>query len=137
MKKFLKQIFQFLGLSGIGWLLDFAVYSTLTFLHVPVFVSNLCSSFVGASFVFVFSTRFVFQHNSKIPLFVKYFFYIAYQIILIYLMSRLLTIVNGMILQYLPWNWVLAIAPLISKMAITPISMALNFIVMKTLIEKI
>lgn len=137
MKTLWEQIFRFIGLSGIGWLLDFFVYAVLGWFSKDLFLNNTISSWVGVTFVFLFSTRLVFQNNSKIPLKVKYILYLLYQCLLIYLISKLLNQVNGWILAHIAWNLILRFSALISKMLVTPVTMVLNFCVMKAVIEKI
>lgn len=90
--KVLKQAFKFLGISGMGWILDLIVYIMLTSsFTVNVDVSNMISSFVGVTFVFLLSTRKVFINNSRINLKIKYFVYIVYQIILISIVSKVMS----------------------------------------------
>ncbi len=87
----LKQLFiqaiKFIGLSGIGWILDFCTYIGLGFISENVVMNNFISSWVGVTFVFIFATRKVFKSNSAIPLGAKYVIYIAYQLILITIIS--------------------------------------------------
>ena len=78
LRALLIQALRFVGLSGIGWLLDFTVYTLLSTRVSNLAAVNMISSLVGASFVFAFSTRFVFRDNHRIPLFWKYCVYIAY-----------------------------------------------------------
>ena len=72
LRALLMQALRFVGLSGIGWLLDFTVYTLLSTRVSNLAAVNMISSLVGASFVFAFSTRFVFRDNHRIPLFWKY-----------------------------------------------------------------
>lgn len=137
MRNLFNQAIRFVGLSGIGWLMDFAVYTALSYVTGNPFLSNICSSVVGASFVFVFSTRFVFQNNSRIPLVVKYCIYIAYQAVLIYFASWLLGEINAFILTYISWTIITNMSAVVSKIVVTPVTMVLNFFVMKGVIEKI
>lgn len=128
---------QFIGLSGIGWILDFTVYSILGFYSTNLFFHNLISSWVGATFVFFFSTRTIFQNKSKIGLKWKYVIYLLYQSILIYLMSQLLVVVNNWIFVYIT-VWIMKyFSGMISKILVTPVTMFLNFVVMKNVIEKL
>ena len=96
----------------------------------------MISSLVGASFVFVFSTRFVFRNNHRIPLIWKYCVYIVYQLILIVLISLLLSRINALICACAP-AFIAAFSAVLSKIIVTPITMTLNFFVMKLAIEKI
>ena len=133
----IRQILQFLGFSGIGWILDFIVYTILSLFVLNLFICNVCSSFVGVSFVFIFSTRFVFQNKQRIPLLAKYFIYILYQVVLILLISKLLVFVNALIIDYLNF-WIFPkFSAVLSKMLVTPITMTCNFIVLKYISEKL
>lgn len=136
LRDLLRQALRFIGLSGIGWLLDFAVYTLLSIKASNLAAVNMISSLVGASFVFVFSTRFVFRNNHRIPLIWKYCVYIVYQVILIVLISLLLSRINELICACVP-AFIAAFSAVLSKIIVTPITMTLNFFVMKLAIEKI
>ena len=137
LKNLLKQAIKFVGLSGIGWLLDFGTYTIIGFFSENLFLNNTISSWVGVTFVFLFSTRMVFSNNSKIPLKVKYVIYLLYQCVLIYLISKLLSLVAAWIMTNFTWQLIVKLAYLIAKVLVTPITMTLNFFVMKGIIEKI
>ena len=137
MKNLLKQAVGFVGLSGIGWILDFCTYTVLGFLSENLVLNNFISSWVGVTFVFIFATRKIFMNNSRIPLKWKYLIYIAYQFVLIFLVSILLGKIDGLITEYVAVGIILKFSFIISKIIITPITMVLNFFVMKGLIEKI
>ena len=136
LRDLLRQALRFIGLSGIGWLLDFAVYTLLSIKASNLAAVNMISSLVGASFVFIFSTRFVFRNNHRIPLIWKYCVYIVYQVILIVLISLLLSRINVLICACAP-SFIAAFSAVLSKIIVTPITMTLNFFVMKLAIEKI
>lgn len=133
----LKQIVNFLGFSGVGWILDFATYTIFALLSVNLFLCNVFGAIVGVTFVFIFSTRYIFQNNSKIPLITKYFIYIFYQALLVFLISKLLVWVNLMLNQYGYFSFIIKFSPILSKILITPITMICNFIVLKGIIEKL
>ena len=137
MKNLLKQAFGFIGLSGIGWILDFITYTILSIFIETVEINNIISSWVGVTFVFIFATRKVFKNNSRISLKIKYFIYLAYQCVLIFLISKLLGVVNDGIINNIDIDVVVKFSPIISKIVVTPITMILNFLVMKGIIEKI
>ena len=136
MRKIFEQIIKFVGLSGIGWLMDFVVFAVLSHLTQSPFISNVLSSFVGATFVFAFSTRFVFKNNEKIPLKIKYCIYIGYQVILIFVISKLLAEINSLIIEYITWEIIVKFSAIVSKIIVTPVTMTLNFLVMKNILEK-
>lgn len=137
MKKLLKQALGFIGLSGIGWILDFMTYTLLGFVSDKLFINNIISSLVGVTFVFIFATRKVFQNNSKIPLKWKYFIYVVYQLVLIFLISKLLSIIALFIVENINIAVIVSFSAIIAKILVTPVTMILNFFVMKGIIEKI
>ena len=137
MKKLLLQAFQFFGLSGIGWVLDFSVFIVLGYISKDLKLNNFISSWVGVTFVFIFSTKKIFENHSHIPLKVKYIIYILYQLILIMMISRVLNSINTLLLTYLQNSILSGFSHIISKIMVTPITMILNFIVMKNIIERI
>ena len=137
MKKLLGQIIKFVGLSGIGWILDFITFSLLGFVSLNLVLNNTISSWVGVTFVFVFATQKVFENNSKIPLKWKYVIYLLYQCVLIFAISKLLNGINGWIQHNIEIEFILQFSAIVSKILVTPVTMTLNFLVMKGVIEKI
>jgi gtrA-like protein len=136
-KNLLKQAVKFVGLSGIGWILDFLTYTILGFISSNVVVNNIISSWIGVTFVFIFATRKVFQNQSQISLKWKYLIYLGYQVLLILLISKLLGQVNEFILVHNTIRIIGRFSTIISKILVTPITMVLNFIVMKSVIERL
>ena len=137
MKMLLRQIAKFVGISGIGWILDFCTYTSLSFCSNNIVINNIISSWLGVTFVFIFATRKVFKNNSRISLKKKYAIYLAYQLILIYLISKLLGYINSYIISNVMIEEILRLSTVISKVIITPFTMIMNFIVMKSIIERI
>lgn len=137
MQKLLNQVIKFIGLSGIGWLLDFFVYTGLGFISTNLVLNNSISSWIGVTFVFIFATRKIFQNSNRISLKWKYIIYIGYQIILIFAISKLLNVINIFIIDNITMAIVLKFSYIIAKMFVTPITMILNFFVMKGVIEKL
>ena len=139
LKKILRQFIKFLFLSGIGWLIDFTLY--LIFSNIfdfKIVYSNILSSIPAVTFVFFVSTRRVFVKNKKgFTLKEKYFIYFLYQVILIITISLLAQYLYLLILKNIAVKIELKILKLIIKILITPITMLINFIVMKFLIEKL
>lgn len=135
MNKLVRQSGVFIGVSGLGWLLDFTLYTLLAFCAVPLFWCNVLGALAGISFVFVFSNRYIFKGHSRIPLWGKYMLYVMYQIVLVYSVSLLLVWVHGALLEsgLLPQ----ASLAIVAKLLITPITLVLNFLVLKNLIEKL
>ncbi len=137
MKNLIYQAIRFIGLSGIGWILDVTVYLVLGFFSKNLAVNNIISSWVGVTFVFFTSTRFIFHNQSQIPLKWKYAIYLIYQAILILEISHLLVVIYDMIVPYFIFFELGTFAALGAKIAVTPVTMILNFIVMKMVIEKV
>ncbi len=137
MKQLFIQAIKFIGLSGIGWILDFCTYIGLGFISENVVMNNFISSWIGVTFVFIFATRKVFKNNSNIPLGAKYVIYIVYQLILITLISKILGGIDTFILTHFTMTLVSRFSSVLAKIIVTPITMILNFFVMKGVIEKI
>lgn len=137
MKKLLKQALGFVGLSGIGWCLDFLTYTVLGIFSENLILNNEISSWVGVTFVFIFSTRKVFQNQGKISLKWKYVIYVAYQCVLIYLSSKLLNVLAVYIVENMNHVMLKQFSALIAKILVTPFTLTLNFFVMKGMIEKL
>ncbi len=133
----MKQAIGFFGLSGIGWILDFCTYTLLGFISKNVVANNYISSWVGVTFVFIFATRKVFINNSKISLKWKYVIYILYQVVLILLISQLLGLINHYVILLFSTMINEQAAAIMSKIIVTPVTMILNFCVMKGVIERL
>lgn len=135
----LQQIYRFLGISGIGWILDFTSFAFLGLVLSNLFIISIISAFVGASFVFILSPRFIFNNKNSLPLRIKYVLYILYQIILILFISFLIVEVEYFLkyylVEYLPF--IKTTCYIISKILVTPIAMISNFLVIKFIIEKL
>ncbi|NRV15039.1 putative flippase GtrA [Clostridium beijerinckii] len=83
------QMSKFLGISGTGWLIDFLIYLLLTIkLNLDVGYSNFISGIPALTFVFLVSTRKIFEYKSDgHSLKMKYSIYFLYQMILIVIIS--------------------------------------------------
>ena len=137
LKRLLGQAVRFVGLSGIGWILDFSTYIVLSHICENLVLDNFISSWVGVTFVFIFATRKIFENNSRIDLKWKYLIYIVYQVLLIFLVSKLLGLIDSFIVSNISLAVVTRFSAIIAKILVTPITMILNFFVMKGLIEKL
>lgn len=139
-KKILRQFLAFGGISGIGWCLDFAVYTLLNPKLGAVY-SNMISSAVGVSFVFWVSTRRTFANNiHRLSLPWKYVIYLLYQCCAITLASVAIGgIEHGLQLlsAQLDIGLLLKYSYILAKILVTPFTLIINFVVMKILVEKI
>lgn len=133
----IKQGIKFIGLSGIGWILDFITYACLKILSADLLLNNFVSSFVGVTFIFIFSSKIVFADNRKLSLKFKYVLYIVYQLVLVCLVSRLLEHIDKLLTTYIFFESIRNYSYIIAKILITPITMIINFIVIKVLMEKV
>lgn len=137
MNKLIKEIIKFFGVSGIGWLIDTTIYIILTsIIKINIDISNMISSLIGVTFVFIVSTRKIFKTNTKININIKYIIYIIYQIILIITVSHILVILKDTIIL-LNINIITKYINIIVKILITPFTMIINYIVVKNLLEKL
>ena len=135
------QIVRFVGISGIGWLIDVSVFSLLGLWSANLFFNNVISSFCGLTFVFVFATKKVFRSRSVVPLWGKYVLYVAYQCVLIYFVSCLLAQLDVFLGtaagQYELVHGLKGMTALLAKVLVTPVTMICNFIVMKLVVERL
>ena len=130
MKQIFLQALHFFGLSGIGWILDFCTFILLGFISNNLILNNTISSWVGVTFVFCTATRHIFKNSNH--LYLKYIVYLLYQVLLIYAISTLLNFVNILLAVYFSYSFL----PVVAKILVTPITMILNFIIMKIIVEE-
>lgn len=141
LKKLFLQAIQFFAVSGVGWLLDFSVYIFLTSgMNFNVAYANMVSAIPALTFVFTFSTKKIFNtQNTNISKKKKYATYFLYQMILVcavsFLGERLYMFIGTSFLS--KDCFIISNLKLIVKVFITPITMLLNFCVMKILTEKL
>lgn len=134
----IREIYRFLGLSGVGWILDFTTFALLWLILNNLFAVSIISGLVGASFVFILSPKIIFKNNNNESLKLKYVIYISYQILLILFISYLIIEVEFLLqlylVKYLPI--IENLCYILSKIFVTPIALISNFLVLKNLIEK-
>ena len=140
MKKVFIQFFQFMGISGIGWCIDFSLYIVFTScFQWQVFFSNCLSAVPAVTLVFLVSTSRIFRKTpGKIPVYAKYAIYLLYQLFLLLAVSLLGQWLAAEIVFRAGNTGVAAsLSKVVAKVVITPVTMAMNFLVMKLLTEKI
>lgn len=140
MKKIIRQFLSFIAVSGVGFIIDFSVYYYLTaFVRIPVIFANMMSAIPSITWVFLFSTRKIFQatrHTWSIGL--KYALYLGYQALLLVIVSSLAQWMYNILLPHVFDIWLIGRnLNLVCKCMITPITMVCNFLVMKFLTERI
>lgn len=131
------QAIRFLGISGLGWVLDFSTFIGLGNISDNLTLNNIISSWIGVTFVFLFATKKVFKTRSRIPLRWKYLLYLLYQAALIFLISVLLQWLNQVIVNKIVIENITRYSSIVAKILVTPVTMVLNFLVMKGIIERI
>lgn len=139
----IRQFIHFLGISGIGWGIDFSIFYVLTEkLGLNVVIGNIISSIPAITFVFFSATKKTFSANinSRLNLKQKYVLFLLCQGVLLLFVSVLgefiYRIIKRMDYPYIG-EFIFIHGKLLSKILITPITMTLNFIIMKNLSEKL
>lgn len=139
LKEIVKQFLSFLLISGVGWVMDFTIYFFLThFLNLNIILANLLSSTPALTYVFLMSNKQIFKNTtSKLSLKIKYLIYFGYQLILLLSVSLLAQFLYNKLVNVVTIMFLLNNLKIVIKILITPITMTINFIVMKNLIEKL
>ena len=131
LKKIVLQFVKFLFVSGTGWMIDFSLYFIFTsILKYEVFYSNILSSIPAITFVFIVSR----ENRNGISTGKKYLIYFLYQMLLVILVSLLGQFLYLFALNH---NFKYKAMKIVIKLIITPITMTINFFVMKFLSEKL
>jgi len=135
----LDKFIRFLGIAGIGWLIDFSIYCGLFFIfHIPVFWANISGAIPAVTFVFFVSVRKIFvRKGSNIPLWVKYAIYVCYTIVLLLIVSALGQWGYDIVMHYELFTVFRAYAAILIKCGITGLTMICNFFMLKFLAEAI
>lgn len=128
----MKRVIKFVFVSGLGFFIDFILYSILIrLIDLDIFIISMFTSLVGVTFVFFTSTKKVFETNtSRIPLKYKYLIYVVYQIILILLCSQIIVFLNG-IFTNSSITLISKYSKEIAKLCIPPVTLTINYFVMK------
>ncbi len=137
MKKMFLQFVRFIGISGVGWCIDFSLYLMLTSVfRWPVFISNCLSAVPAVTLVFSVSTAKIFRKApGKIPVYAKYVIYLIYQFILLLIVSSLGQWLSDVIILKATMRLIVDLSKVIAKVMITPVTMVMNFLIMKLLSE--
>lgn len=130
---------KFGGLSGMGWLLDFALLlSMVGALGMPPFAANVVSSSTAALTVFLVSRRFIFD-RSEGALGTRVAVYLLYTLCLItaaaWVMTLIIQVLAGLAQAngYAPSPAVLTAC---AKVLITPPQLLLNFLMSRHMSER-
>ncbi len=137
-KKLIIQAFKFYGISGIGWIIDFGVFTLLTKIaDAPAGISNIISSLCGVTFVFYTATMRTFAvKTQRFTRKQKYVFYVLFEIVIILIASKCIGLLSDIFAKAVI-SEVTKFAPIFAKICVTPFTMLCNFIFMKILTEKV
>ena len=135
----LRQAVLFVALSGTGWLLDTTVFLLLSGPGGwPVVAANMVSGSCGVLFVFIASSRGVFRRNEG-SMAQKVGTLLLFNAAAILASSVVLGLIAAWLTQgvaRLGWAVAPGIIRLVAKMLVTPVTLALNFIVVRFLLER-
>lgn len=134
-----RKLVEFIGISGLGWCLDFAIFTLLTSVfNLNVVAANYISTAPAITLVFFLSTKQIFQAKKDgIPLCSKYLIYIIYQFLLVSAVSWLGQFAYDFLVQLNLPEIIFKYLKLIIKIGITPVTMLLNFFVLGKLVERL
>ncbi|NJL07121.1 MAG: hypothetical protein HC900_01845 [Methylacidiphilales bacterium] len=127
---------RFVGLSGLGWIIDTSVYMLLVSgAGLRVFVAGMIGGLCGASFAFLTSSRLVFS-NRRDGLGRRLLVYLLYTVVQIIIAAALIDMLavalQAAVTHFgiaVPWP---AIA-FLAKCIITPFLLAMNYVVARRL----
>lgn len=103
-------------ISGVGWLIDFCLFSFICWLGTPVWLANVAGATVAVLFVFFISVRHVFEYEGRYLL-GKLLAYVSYQSIAILAASFL---IDELVRRF-------GFMPIAAKIIVTPLTFFANF----------
>lgn len=135
----IRQGLLFVAVSGGGWLLDLLVFVTLSGpAGWPPVVANMASGSCGALFVFAMSARGIFARNHGS---------MAQKIAMLLVFNLAVIVVCSFILGWIVDELTIVVAAaqvfvppvairIAAKMLVTPVTLVLNFVVVRFLLER-
>lgn len=132
MRRLLNKFFRFALISGVGWLIDFSVYTALTRLTAFLVAgANYVSSLPAITYVFLMSTRKLLAcKTDRASKLTKYLVYALYQLALVSAASFLMQALAGWLAAFTVYS------KLAAKILVTPFTMTANFFVLRAIAEK-
>ena len=106
------KLFGFTIFSGLGFAIDFGIFSFLIYLDTPIFISNITAGFFAVSFVYFTSAKHVFNYRNNFLL-IKFIAYIIFNAFRIYFLSLLIVFLTDS----------LELAPIFPKVLVLPVSL--------------
>jgi putative flippase GtrA len=133
-------------ISGIGWLIDFGLFTLLAYGGVDLFLANLAGAATAVTFVFVAARRFIFR-DLKRPLASAVTAYVLWNLFAVLLASiavdRVADLLSssrlvGDVIESLSAGWATAgrIVPPLAKILVTPATMYANYVAMGVITER-
>jgi putative flippase GtrA len=120
---------RFALLSGGGWLLDLVILVVLSrIFDLPLFLSNMASSVLAASMVFLLSRKRI-HHGVDKAVALRLFAYVGYTILMIGVASAAMAALVEVLGRWPVLADRNALDVVVAKIAITPPQLILNFIV--------
>ena len=132
MRSLLNKFFRFALISGVGWLIDFSVYTALTRLTAfAVAGTNYLSSLPAVTYLFLTSTRRVLAcKTDRASKLTKYLVYALYQMAMVSAASFLMQALAAWLAAFTEFY------KLAAKILVTPFTMTANFFVLRVIAEK-
>jgi putative flippase GtrA len=130
--------FRFILFSGVGWLIDTAIYTILVALGLRVMVASIIGGLCGATFAFTTSHRLIFiGDGDRIP--VKLVGYLVYSAALIlaagWIVERVTLILVDLIRLW-GVDAPLATLAFVAKCLITPLLLTMNFVTTRRMLSR-
>jgi hypothetical protein len=125
-------------LSGLGWMVDMLVFAGVVTFGASVFFGGFVGAVCGATFAFLSSKRLVF-HNDEENYLLELSVYIAYQLALAVVLAAAIDIgARGLtwIAFSAGWHFPLTGIAIAAKVAVTPFSLFLNYVVARYLLRR-
>lgn len=142
------RLHRFALLSGIGWLIDFAIFNLLVALGVGLFAANAIGATCGVSFVFVTGRRYIFR-DVRTGMAAAILAYAVWNLLAITAMSWAIAGLGELLAALLPTLLralalsdprlaavLHALVAPAAKIALTPVSMYANFVAMGLIVER-
>ncbi|MEO7384070.1 MAG: GtrA family protein [Novosphingobium sp.] len=127
-------------ISGIGWILDFAIFTGLVAAGTSVFIANMISAITAVLFVFFASRQRLFEDATR-PLGQAITLYVLYNVVAVTVASLLIQIVGRLLIHGIDLlahqdrdigadglRLANAVAPMTAKILVTPLTMYANFV---------
>jgi hypothetical protein len=119
-------------ISGIGWILDFFLMSTLVKLGIEPGVANFISASMAGTLVYWSSRRWLFKKQFGLAATGGFIFYLVYTSLAVLFFSALIQFSSITIFDYLnsnSYHYSLVVAAIFSKILFTPFNLLMNYIV--------